>query len=223
MNVYCPHCRALYRVDPDRVPATGVRVRCAACSGEFPLQRRGEVPAASDTGAAVGVASHGEVRPDVAAAASATPVQTAAVSHSAPAAEPDPQPDPVGTVVEPPPPESNSPGGAAAVTAAASSGSPVEPASPGVADGRAGSVFGPQDQDARARQLARALVSDIVAYNKDRRDRALAAGRLRSEFRGEIVKSWQEYVELVGDATAADTPHFRDALNEILARGQQVF
>jgi hypothetical protein len=51
----------------------------------------------------------------------------------------------------------------------------------------------------------------------------MAAGTLREEFREEIQKSWEEYAGQVGDETARGTPHFRDALNEILAGGQKAF
>jgi hypothetical protein len=80
-----------------------------------------------------------------------------------------------------------------------------------------------QDPNMRAQRLARALVSDIVAYNKDKRDQLLSAGMLKNEFREEIRKSWEEYVAQVGLELARSTPFFRDALNEILAKGQQVF
>jgi capsid protein len=62
-----------------------------------------------------------------------------------------------------------------------------------------------------------------VTYFPDRRERALADGTLRKEFTEEITKSWQEYTAQVGAATAKQTPYFREALNEILAKGQQVF
>ncbi|HEY0036295.1 MAG TPA: hypothetical protein VGB66_06380, partial [Longimicrobium sp.] len=76
---------------------------------------------------------------------------------------------------------------------------------------------------AKARRLARALVSDIVTYHPERRDAALADGTLKREFMEEIKKSWEEYVGQVGAETARGTPHFRDALNEILAKGQSLF
>lgn len=85
------------------------------------------------------------------------------------------------------------------------------------------SPLGAKDPNARAERLARALVSDIVAYHPDRRERSLAAGSLRTEFRDEIMKSWDEYVAQVGMSMAKSTPYFRDALNKILAKGQQVF
>ncbi|HSJ24167.1 MAG TPA: hypothetical protein VK929_05820 [Longimicrobiales bacterium] len=62
-----------------------------------------------------------------------------------------------------------------------------------------------------------------MAYHPKRRDECLAAGTLRTEFRDEIMKSWEEYVAQVGLDTAKATPYFRNALNDILARGQQIF
>ena len=84
-------------------------------------------------------------------------------------------------------------------------------------------MFGVQDPDTRAQRIARALVSDMVVYNGGRRDASLAAGTLKGDFREEILKSWEEYVAQVGQEVAKKTPHFRDALNAILAKGQTVF
>lgn len=83
--------------------------------------------------------------------------------------------------------------------------------------------FGSADPHSRAKRLARALVSDIVVYHRDRRDRSIRAGTVRQEFREEIRKSWDEYVSHVGNQMARDTSYFRDALNELLAGGQQLF
>jgi hypothetical protein len=79
------------------------------------------------------------------------------------------------------------------------------------------------DPESRAQRIARALVSDIVAYNKDKLKESETAGSLRTDFREEIRKSWEEYVEQVGLELARKTPFFRDALNDILAKGQKVF
>ena len=37
MNVSCPDCRSIFRVDPAKVPASGVRARCSVCSGVIPI------------------------------------------------------------------------------------------------------------------------------------------------------------------------------------------
>jgi predicted Zn finger-like uncharacterized protein len=124
------------------------------------------------------------------------PASIAAVTP-APSAAPTP-------ALEPPPTPA-----ASAATPAARSAAP--------------SPFGASDPQSKARRLARALVSDIVTYHPDRRETALQDGRLRQEFIEEIKKSWEEYVGQVGTETAHGTTFFRDALNDILARGQKVF
>lgn len=79
-----------------------------------------------------------------------------------------------------------------------------------------------RDRD-KARRLARALVSDILVYNREARDRALSEGNLIQALGPEIKKSWELYKERVTPEVANSTSHFRDALNEILAEGQKVF
>jgi predicted Zn finger-like uncharacterized protein len=83
--------------------------------------------------------------------------------------------------------------------------------------------FGRRDPHEKARRLARVLVSDMIMYNPERHTRAIQSGSLRQDFDDEIRKSWQEYVEQVGDEIANSTSYFDDALNDILARGQRVF
>src|SRR4051812_1044334 len=39
MNVTCPNCSTVYRVDPAKVPEAGVRARCAVCSAMFAVRR----------------------------------------------------------------------------------------------------------------------------------------------------------------------------------------
>ncbi|HEX2095391.1 MAG TPA: zinc-ribbon domain-containing protein [Longimicrobiaceae bacterium] len=85
------------------------------------------------------------------------------------------------------------------------------------------SPFGATDPHSKARRLARALVSDMVTYHPERRDTALRDGTLKREFKEEIRKSWEEYVQQVGTEVAHGTTFFRDALNDILARGQKIF
>ena len=42
MNVTCPNCATIYRVDPAKVPEGGVRARCSICSAVFAVRREGE-------------------------------------------------------------------------------------------------------------------------------------------------------------------------------------
>jgi hypothetical protein len=80
-----------------------------------------------------------------------------------------------------------------------------------------------RDPRQKARRLARALVSDMIVYQPEKRQQALAAGNLKEAFDEEIKKSWEEFVEQVGPEMANSTTFFKDALNEILAGGQHLF
>lgn len=173
MNVSCPECSSVYRIDPERVPEHGVRTRCRECATPFRIARE---PHADRPGHVMA----GERLPHMAGAGG------------------------------------GSDGPAVRTTATQSSPTAPAPATPAPA-------FGPQDPQTRAHRLARALVSDIKFYNRERWARSRDAGTLRKDFREEILKSWDEYVEQVGEPMAKRTPFFRDALNDILAEGQHVF
>jgi predicted Zn finger-like uncharacterized protein len=46
MNVSCPDCRSIFRVDPAKVPSSGVRARCSVCSGVISIPApSGQAPA----------------------------------------------------------------------------------------------------------------------------------------------------------------------------------
>ena len=79
------------------------------------------------------------------------------------------------------------------------------------------------DPNQKAKRLARALVSDIVAYFPEKHQEGLRGGTLRETFREEIKKSYEEYVDQMGKDFAESTTHFQDALNDVLAQGQRVF
>ncbi len=75
----------------------------------------------------------------------------------------------------------------------------------------------------RARRLARVFVSDIVIYNKEKRDKGLADGDLMTVLGPEIKKAWEAYKEKIGSEVSESSEYFRTALNEILADGQEIF
>ncbi|HET9003909.1 MAG TPA: hypothetical protein VFN39_07890, partial [Gemmatimonadaceae bacterium] len=102
---------------------------------------------------------------------------------------------------------------------------PAPPAAPGGAPpARAPSnPFLANDPNAKAQRLARALVSDIVAYHPQKRDEGVRNNTLAQLFKEEIKKSYEEYVEQVGREFADGTTHFQDALNDVLAGGKKIF
>jgi hypothetical protein len=79
------------------------------------------------------------------------------------------------------------------------------------------------DPNAKAKRLARALVSDMIAYLPQKREEGIRDGTLKTVFREEIKKSYEEYVEQMGRELAESTTHFQDALNDLLAGGQKIF
>ena len=86
-----------------------------------------------------------------------------------------------------------------------------------------GFSFEERDPSDKARRLARVLVSDMIMYNPERHQRALENGTLTDDFEEEISKSWKEYVDQVGEEMAESTDYWTEALNDILAKGEQVF
>ena len=100
---------------------------------------------------------------------------------------------------------------------------PSTPAPGAAAARRPINPFLANDPNQKARRLARALISDMVAYNPTRREEGLRNNSLKQLFREEIKKSYEEYREQVGREFAESTTHFQDALNEVLAGGRKIF
>jgi len=108
---------------------------------------------------------------------------------------------------------------------------PVESASEAAAEEAAAEApakapaftFGKRDPHDKAKRLARVLVSDMITYNPDRHARALENRTLKEDFEDEISKSWQEYVDQVGQEIAESTDYWTQALNDVLAKGEKVF
>ena len=124
------------------------------------------------------------------------------------------------------PPRAPSPSQPTTAPAAPSYGAPSPPpasAVPAPAPGRVINPFLAQDPSAKARRLARALISDMVVYHPAKRQEGLRDGTLKALFEDEIQKSWEEYTDQVGREIAESTPYFREALNEILADGRALF
>ena len=79
------------------------------------------------------------------------------------------------------------------------------------------------DPNQKAKRLARALVSDMVAYLPQKREEGLKNGTLKELFREEIKKSYEEYCDQIGKEFAETTTHFQEALNDVLAGGKRMF
>ncbi len=193
MNVSCDSCGTVYRVDPAKVPARGVQARCAVCPSIIRVAPESAPVLAPEPAAATPAIS----RPS---APVFTPTPGTPLRRPTPLAQAKPA-----TPVTATAPRTASP---AAPTATAKA--PVNP-------------FLRRDPQQKARRLARALVSDMIVYQPDKRQKSLDSGTLKEDFEEEIKRSWEEYVEQIGDEVANSSNHFKEALNEILAGGKPLF
>ena len=219
MNVACPECSSVFSVDPLKVPAGGVRARCSVCGGIISLAGEASpAPAAAtvspDPAREVGAVAGGGLR-------SLVPTQPEAPSR----------PTPEGVDLDPYAPREPAVGGevrpddaigilgtaSAAEVPAAYTPQPTPPGR------RPINPFLNNDPGMKAKRLARALVSDMITYQPQKREEGLRNNTLKQLFREEIKKSYEEYVEQVGRDVAESTAHFQDALNDILANGRKVF
>jgi len=282
MNVTCPECSSVFRVDPAKIPLAGVRARCSVCGGVIAIGERGRI---DDDFIASAPAAHAAQTParqrsSISAPLSPrppvsmpTPPQPMHAGFGAPAAQPSaasaaqaptasrmspfeqtatPQPSmpsgrttPASSPSASPPPAPQLAQSHAAVAPSPAPASPAPaspaPASPALrATAPVARAAAPQtggapaarppinpflanDPNQKAKRLARALVSDIIAYFPDRHAQAKRDGTLRETFREEIKKSYEEYVEQMGKEFAENTTHFQDALNDVLAGGNRIF
>ena len=218
MIVQCADCKSRYQLEAAKVPRRLIRVRCPRCRAVFALD--GARTAASQSAPQAAAARPQVSRPvstpqPVAArpAARQDDLQIERAHHvAAPVAEAGPPS--LDFEIERSAPPAKPPRAAAAAPAPATAvmDAPAKP-KPAASD----------PNSDKARRLARALVSDILVYHRDARDRALVDGTLVQTLGQEIKKSWEVYKERVTPEVANSTNHFREALNEILANGQHIF
>ena len=282
MNVSCPQCSTVYRVDPAKVPAGGVRARCSTCSGVIPVGMPGSAPRMTPprtTPARPTPARQTPVRPtparpmttDAPRAASPDPLGAAfaprptspppfvqlgaalpplrptprtswpAVGTATPATASPPLPEPtteeqeavpalaptteihaVSVPAVTPPSTQQAPAATPALPSSPAAPSPGS-ASPAPGEWRPINPFLTRDPSLRAKRLARALVSDMVAYYPAKHSEGLEKGTLKELFRDEIKKSYEEYMAQVGADFARSTTHFQESLNEVLGAGKKIF
>ena len=218
MNVTCPECQSVFRVDPAKVPATGIRARCSVCGGIIVIAAGTLAASVAPNGRAT---SSGE-RPAVPQAQSHA--RTPAQAQPTPAAPSMPFASTATHTAAHTATHAGAMANAAAVSAPAVSKTPTAGTPAGTPSARKSiNPFLNADPGQRARRLARALVSDLVAYHPQNREEGLRNGTLRQLFRDEIKKSYEEFAEQVGRETAESSTHFQDALNEVLAAGRKLF
>jgi predicted Zn finger-like uncharacterized protein len=196
MIITCNGCETRYRLSDDKVPAAGIRVRCPKCRFVWRLT---PPPVTIDPGLEITTSAF-----ETDAPVAETPVGSWGAAeqhrHTSLSSEPGPAMDEGMSFAEAAEPE-----------AAPAASEPV--------------LESPEMKKKRdrAKRLARVFVSDILVYNKDKRDHGLAKGDLMTVLGPEIKKAWEAYKEKIGAEVSESSEYFRCALNEILADGQKVF
>ncbi|MEX2530279.1 MAG: zinc-ribbon domain-containing protein [Gemmatimonadota bacterium] len=251
-QVSCPSCDAEYPVDPDRVPPGGVHAVCSACLRTFPVtvpEDAWAAPSASPPQAGPesepGDAAWDELSDTSEPVVPPTPApkaktetdagvpsdvgdksetSTAFVWEGAAQAAPDEAAagveESIGKEEEDDSLQDLSNLASEALQEADEEvDEPSERASLSLGAAR----FGRRDPHDRAKRLARVLVSDIIAYYPEKHSEAVLRGSVKEDFADEVEKSRKEYVDQVGQEMADSTPYFREALNEVLARGSEVY
>jgi predicted Zn finger-like uncharacterized protein len=232
MVVQCSSCLTEFELDPGKVPAAGVRARCSVCSAVINVPAPSAVTPEHHAHTQAAPPHAEPLHPEPAqVAAPETPAAEPAGSATAVAKEPE-SPAPVERPREPVAAEPSyaapAPAPSAATATAWSLPKPSVPPAVSPVEADAGqrrpiNPFLTRDPALRAKRLARALVSDIVAYHPARHAEGLRDGTLKTLFRDEIKKSYEEYVDQVGRDFAGSTTHFQDALNDVLASGKKLF
>lgn len=237
MVVQCSSCLTEFELDPRKVPHDGVRARCSVCSAVIVVPPPPSEPGSGaqapvgSRAAQTGTDGHAHTRPY---SATLEP-HAGAESPSAPQPE-QPAGAPWGGPQTTGHQRGDQAGPEAAQQAPQDAAPPASPTAPAPLGGRTGgeeqgaaasrrpiNPFLARDPALRAKRLARALVSDIVAYHPARHAEGLREGTLKTLFRDEIKKSYEEYVDQVGRDFASSTTHFQDALNDVLAGGKKLF
>jgi predicted Zn finger-like uncharacterized protein len=78
-------------------------------------------------------------------------------------------------------------------------------------------------QHRKAERLGKSLVKDIYLYHKDKVEQGRRNGTLVQLLGEEIKKSWKFYKKQVDPGILQEKNYFKDALNEIIAEGKEVF
>ena len=265
MNVSCPECSTIYRVDPAKVPNGGVRARCSTCDGviSIGMASAAEAAAAKSSSDPIGdgfaprrpvpspfipfspaLTQTPQTPPRAPTPPATQRVQTPpasprmmtppkgppALGASLPPMRTTPrtpwQPMAAVPLAQPAIPVSVppvTPQAAPYASAIPSVGSSMKASAPVPGERRPVNPFLARDPGLRAKRLARALVSDMVAYYPAKHSEGLEKGTLKELFRDEIRKSYDEYVAQVGSDFARTTTHFQESLNEILGAGKKIF
>ncbi len=193
MIIACYECSARYQLSEDRIPDKGVRVRCPKCRYVWRLTKEEPVKDEIEVGSG-GFESGMEISGNGVPGVDREPVEREGIEEE--------------SVLD---------------TESGFTEIDIDETGPKQQVDTTRESPDIKKKKERAKRLARVFVSDILEYNREKRDKALAEGKLMSVLGPEIKKGWEGYKEKVGADIKESSDYFREALNNILADGQRIF
>ncbi len=193
MIAECPKCHTRYKIDENRVPAAGVKVRCKKCDSVIAIRR----PSSQQPTIDLERPYEGMARP------TATP--------------------PVQKDVPPPPTVERPPRLELPKKAEAERKAVEESVERKVHLSEAELSEEDKKWHARARRLAKALASDLVLYNTARVEQGLKDGTIVELLGPEIRRSWEYYKQQIPQHIVDNTDYFKEQLNKIVGKGMKIF
>ncbi|MCX5800956.1 MAG: zinc-ribbon domain-containing protein [Candidatus Eisenbacteria bacterium] len=225
MLVQCTGCGTSYKIADEKVPETGVKVKCPKCRVVFLVRR--EADSEPET---LGEKLFGKDVVRRPLFGEGFGEETAEIRPGGPGAEQAEVPGPTGVPIDreteeqpigtesrgsEPQPEVEEKSPAPPEDTEEETRTPVEET---VCESSREATVRAEDP----RNLARALISDVLFYNREKRDKGLAEGKVLAYLGKEIARSWELYKDRLGIENAVGTDDFREAVNDILGENKEI-
>jgi len=219
MVVECPKCKAKYEVADIDVPSGGGAVRCLECSNLFTIYREPlniELTPLREKEFEPSVSEAKEILRRNVESGKAETVE-ASFPDEITTESPVKETVPFETAAEFPVKET--------VPFETAAESPVKETVPFEVPTKAPLTDDPakMKQHKKAERLGRSLVKDIYLYHKDKVEQGRKDGTLVQLLGEEIKRSWKYYKNQVDPEVLQERNYFKDALNDIIAEGKEVF
>ncbi len=197
MVVECPKCKAKYKVGEADIPPGGGAVRCLECSNLFTIYKEPlniELTPFREKEFEPSVSEAKEIFRRNIEPGKAAPIETSFIDESA-------------------------------TESLIKETAPFEEATETPVREKVPLTDDPEKlkQHKKAERLGRSLVKDIYLYHKDKVEQGRRNGTLVQLLGEEIKRSWKYYKKQVDPEILQERNYFKDALNEIIAEGKEVF
>ncbi|MGB9720497.1 MAG: zinc-ribbon domain-containing protein [bacterium] len=225
MIVECTNCHSKYNIDQNKIPATGVKVRCPKCQNVISITKEipQPTPVPEPTQVETPVQTPKVEPPQPPSVEPPPPPQVeppSAPKDEVQVAEKTPEPIPPEPAVSPPAPEMPEP----PIAEKPETPEPeVETVTKPVTPPPVEMSEEEKKWHERARRLAKALASDLVLYNQAKVEQGLRDGTLIQLLGTEIKRSWEYYCQQIPKHIIENSDYFKEQLNKVVGKGKEIF